>query len=299
MRTSSKFLAASILTASMLGTSVFPAFAQTYSPAYNSGYTTTTPAYTTTSPGADYNLKNNYPQSVNTYGTQNFNYNTQSAYPQNNYSQPNVNYGYTPASNNYLPPLQGRVVTVPAGSAISARTTTQISSEYLSTGDTVSVVLGSDFYFNGMLVAPANSTVIGNVVVGEKAGLTGKNGKLKIRFTGLTTPNGQRIPISGKLYTEDGTGMLIGGTSKERTMNAVKNTAMGAGMGALAGTILGPISGGKVGKGAVMGTAIGGGLGLGKTIMDKGENVVIPANSSLDITLDQPLTVNPTQTYGY
>jgi len=208
------------------------------------------------------------------------------------------NQGYNPNYNN-LPPLQGRVVTIPAGTPISAVTTSEISSEYITVGDTISFVLPTDFYYNGALVLPANSVIEGNAVIAEKAGLAGKNGKLKIRFTNAITPNGQRVPISGKLMTEDGSGILTGGTNLDRIAGAAKKSAVGAGVGALAGTVLGPLSGGKVGKGAIYGTAVGGGLGLGKSLIDKGYEVVIPANEKLDIMLEQPMTVSPGQSYNY
>lgn len=220
------------------------------------------------------------------------------SYP--NYSQ---NYQpYTPTYSNqynYMPPLQGRVVTIPAGSTLAANTVSTISSEYLTVGDTVNVSLGSDFYAGGSIALPAGSTVEGNVVLAEKAGRTGKNAKLKIKFTSVITPSGQRIPISGKIKTNDETGILLGGTTAGRVGDAAKNAAVGAGVGALMGTIMGPLSGGKVGKGAVYGTAVGGGLGLGKALIDKGGPVEIPAGSPVNIVLDQPATISPVQAPGY
>ncbi len=226
-------------------------------------------------------------QAQNYYGNQN--------YPQQYNNQPNYNNNY----NNYgnysqtLPPLQGRVVTVPAGSYLSATTTNAISSEFLTVGDTVSVMLNSGLMFGSSQVIPPNSIIEGNVVIAEKAGLTGKNGKLKIHFTNAITPNGQRVPLSGKIATADGTGVLVGGTNLSRVGNAVKQGAVGAGIGALFGTIFGPLSGGHVGRGAVYGTAVGGGLGLGKSLIDKGNEAMVPANSRIDIILEQPLTATP------
>lgn len=60
---------------------------------------------------------------------------------------------------------------------------------------------------------------------------------------------------------------------------------------------MGALSGGKVGKGAVYGTAVGGGLGLIRSIANKGENVEIPQNSILNIVLDQPVTVSSNTPY--
>ena len=40
-------------------------------------------------------------------------------------------------------------------------------------------------------------------------------------------------------------------------------------------------------------TAVGAGGGLVKSIWDKGSDVEIPANASVELILTQPITVNP------
>ena len=58
---------------------------------------------------------------------------------------------------------------------------------------------------------------------------------------------------------------------------------------------MGALSGGKVGKGAAYGTAVGAGVGLAKSLWDKGVDVEIPAGSQIDIVVDQPVTVTVQQ----
>jgi hypothetical protein len=60
--------------------------------------------------------------------------------------------------------------------------------------------------------------------------------------------------------------------------------------------VFGALAGGDVGKGAALGTAVGAGGGLVKSIWDKGNDVVIPANAAIDIMLTQPITVS---SYSY
>ena len=62
---------------------------------------------------------------------------------------------------------------------------------------------------------------------------------------------------------------------------------------------MGPLSGGKVGKGAVYGTAIGAGLGLTKSLWDRGEAATIPTGTVVNIVLDQQITYTPQQSYQY
>lgn len=196
---------------------------------------------------------------------------------------------YTPTANE---PLKGSIVVVPAGTSVNITTTTVLSSETASLGQAVSAVLTSDFYYNNVLVASAGSMLQGNVTLAKKGNRAGINGKLQVRFTQIVTSTGNIIPISAMIKTTDGTGILVAGTAKESAKGYVKDLGVGAGAGALAGLVGGAISGGSVGQGAAIGTAIGGGVGLAKSLWTKGVDVTIPANSTVEITIDQPVTVH-------
>ncbi|MGN0004435.1 MAG: hypothetical protein ACI37Z_00435 [Candidatus Gastranaerophilaceae bacterium] len=198
---------------------------------------------------------------------------------------------YAPQNTTSSQPLKGYVAVVPAGVNIPVTTTTEINSTTATLGQAVSAVLTNDFYYNKVLVAPAGSTVTGNVTFVRKDGRAGKNGQIQIRFTQINTPYGNIIPISAMIKTTDGTGILKAGTAKDTTKDYAKDLAVGSGAGAVLGLTMGALSGGSVGKGAVYGTAVGAGAGLVKSLWDKGENVSIPANSNIELTIDQPITV--------
>lgn len=189
--------------------------------------------------------------------------------------------------------LKGSVVTVPAGQTVPVVVTTPISSANMTTGQTVTVALGSDFYYNGNLIAQAGSTVTGTAIEVSKAKHGSMNGKLLLRFTQIVTPYGVQIPISAVVKTSDNTGVLVGGTKLDVTKSYGKDVAIGAGAGALAGVIISPLAGGDVGKGTALATAVGAGGGIVKSIWDKGNDVEIPANSAIQLVLTQPITVNP------
>lgn len=195
--------------------------------------------------------------------------------------------------------LQGTVFMVPVGAEFPATTVSELSSKNMLLGQAVSLTLGQDYYYDGKLVAPVGSLVNGTVVQLKKASFAGKNGQLQIKFTSIVSPFGQMIPISGQIKTTDGSGVLKGGTAKDTAIDYTKDIAIGAAGGVVSGLVLGAVSGGSVGKGAALGTAIGGGIGLGKSVVDKGVDVVIPANSTVSIQLDQPMTVNAASTYRY
>ena len=227
---------------------------------------------------------------MSVYAAPNFSYNTNGQtpkYEQNYYSH---NYG-SPSTT-----LKGRVVTVPSGATIPVVSTCAISSENAYQGQVFTIALASDFYHNGSLIAPAGSSVVGNVIEVNKAKHGSMNGKLCIRFNQIVTPYGLQIPISAVIKTEDGSGVLVGGTKKDVVKHYGKNAVIGSAAGAVSGVVFGALAGGSVGRGAALGTAVGAGGSLVKSVWDKGNNVSIPAGASFDIVLTQPITVAPTAT---
>lgn len=221
--------------------------------------------------------------------------------PNYNYSSNYSNSSQNSYQNGYnLPPLQGRVVTVPAGSPIQGvAPSVAIDTKYITAGDPVTFILNQPYYFNGTSVLPAGTSIQGNAVIAQSAGFTGKYGRLKIMFNSANLPNGQRIPISAKLATDDGTGILSGGTGINRATTVAKNTAIGAGSGALLGLIGSALSGGKKGKGTALMTAVGGGVGLLGSGIQKGADVYLEAGEPVTIIIDQPLTVGGSQQPSY
>lgn len=217
-------------------------------------------------------------------------------YQGNYYPSNNQNYGQSYTQKNQT--LKGRIVTVPAGIGFPAVISTPISSEYLVTGQPVCVTLGSDFYYNSTLIAPAGSSVNGTVIQASKAKHGSMNGTLCLRFTEITTPYGTRIPIAASIKTDDGTGILKGGTKADVAKAYAKDMGVGAGVGALGGLVASAISGGAIGKGTAIMTGVGMAGGLAKSVYDKGQDVIIPSGATIQLQIDQPITVNPSG-YSY
>ena len=210
----------------------------------------------------------------------------------------NSQYVQQPMQYSSSQPLHGNIVMVPAGSSLPAMLTAPISSANASAGQSVSLVLNSDYYYNNKLIAPAGSTVSGTVIEASKAKRGSMNGKLCIRFTQIYTPYGTQIPISAVIKTDDNTGVLIGGTKLDVTKEYAKDVTAGVAAGAISGLVFGALAGGNVGKGAALGTAVGAGGGLAKSAWDKGNDVEIPANATIDLMLTQPITVS-SSSYSY
>ncbi len=196
-------------------------------------------------------------------------------------------------------PVQGKVVYVPSGTSFPATATMELSSESLSLGQSVCIALSNDFYYNNTLIAPIGSSVNGTVIYVKKSGQAGINGQLKVKFTNIVTPYGQMIPISGKIKTEDGTGMINEKSTIDSSTDIPKDITAGAAAGAVAGTIFGPISENKSMKGEKFGAAAGASAVVVKSIWDRGIPAVIPAGSVINVVLDQQITFTPQQGYQH
>lgn len=223
-----------------------------------------------------------------TYSSENYNYTENSQTP---IYQPSNYVSEQQTTSNGT--LMGSVVTVPAGQSLQAVVTTPLSSASLTLGQNVSLALGSDFYYNNNLIAPAGSSITGSVVEVSKAKHGSMNGKLSVRFTQIVTPYGIQIPISAVIKTTDESGVLVGGTKMDVVKEYTKDLAIGSAAGAVSGVVFGALAGGNIGRGAALGTAVGAGGGLVKSVWDKGDDVEIPASSQIELTLTQPITVNP------
>ena len=207
------------------------------------------------------------------------------------------NYSYEINNTNNYSTLQGKVTYVPVGTVTSAILSQNLDSKTCSKGMSVYATLNKDFTYNNIQIAPAGSTLNGTVVKCKKAGIGNRNGQIQVRFTSIRTPQGYNIPVSGIISTTDGSGILKGGATKDSAKDYGKNIAIGAAGGAVLGTAMGPLSGGEVGKGALYGTAVGGGLGLLNAARQSGEDVQIPANATIDVYFDQPITLSAPSGY--
>lgn len=187
--------------------------------------------------------------------------------------------------------LKNSIVTVPAGLTFRGVFLNPVSSETAVAGQEVSLALMNDFYYKEKKVAPAGSKVTGGVIDVSKAKHGSINGKLTLRFTHIITPSGLDIPISAVVRTPDKTGVILGGSDLMISAGgrSIPETASAKSMYVPAYT------GVSAGTAAAMNTAVEtNGGSLLKSIWDKGIDVEISANTTVELILTQPITVTPT-----
>lgn len=198
--------------------------------------------------------------------------------------------------------LQGHVTFVPVGTTLDACLTSPIDSSISKPGDIFNARLYAPMYLGSDLVLPASTTLEGTITSADKSGLAGSNGKMTMRLTAATTPDGIRYPLSAmitatqpnadKSVHEDKQGNLKGRTGSSSLKSGIIRTGMWTAGGTLLGICFAPIVGGAVGAGAIAGVATGGAVGLGSNLWRKGKDVKIPSGTRIQFALDQPMAVS-------
>lgn len=166
--------------------------------------------------------------------------------------------------------------TLANGTELSIRTNELIDSTNANVGQTFSATVASDVLNSaGAVIIPRGADARLVIRSTDTGGVTAAS-ELVLDVDSLTV-NGTRYTIStGDLEQQGGQGV-----------GANKKTAVLVGGGAALGTLIGAIVGGA--KGAAIGAAIGAGGGLGATVLTRGKQVRVPAETLLNFRLDQDL----------
>jgi len=158
--------------------------------------------------------------------------------------------------------------TIPAGTRLTVRMGSAISSGTARSGQTFDATLARSLVLNGKTLAKEGTPVQGKVTFAKSSGRLHAPGQLSLRLTSVEV-NGKMVPISTRAYYAKGKSHKKGNFEK-------------IGGGAAAGALIGGLAGG--GKGALIGTAVGAGAGTGVAAATGKEEAVVPAEAALAFT---------------
>ena len=161
------------------------------------------------------------------------------------------------------------VAQIPAGTHITIRTGSAISSGTAHVGQSFSGELAKDVVVGGKTVAKTGSPVRGKVTLAKSSGRLHAPGQLSIRLTSVDA-NGKNVAVATTSYHVQGKGHT-------------KSNATKIGGGAAAGALIGGLAGG--GKGAAIGTLAGAGAGTGVAAATGKEEAMIPAEKVVTFTV--------------
>jgi hypothetical protein len=166
-------------------------------------------------------------------------------------------------------------VTLPAGTQLSVRTTTTLSTNSQASGQTFTAHLEQPLLHEGREIAPKGAEVDGQIVDSDKGGRVKDRASLAVQLTGLDSHSGQ-VEISTNTITRE-------------ARATKKKDAVKIGIGSGVGAAIGAIAGG--GRGAAIGAAAGAGAGTGVVLATHGDPAVIPSETVLHFALRAPVTI--------
>jgi hypothetical protein len=168
-----------------------------------------------------------------------------------------------------------------AGSVLATSVDREITSKTDKPGATVTGTVASDVMdATGRVVIPAGSKVTMTITeIHESENKGDKTGKLTL------TPTS--VQIGGESHAIDGSAVALERTLRDRKTNGGDVAKVGAGtaIGAVAGRVIGGNT-----KGAIIGGIIGGAIGTQRAIETQDRDVVVPANSRVEVTLGGTFT---------
>ncbi len=180
-----------------------------------------------------------------------------------------------PVASSESVELAERSLTVPAGTSITIRLASELSSATSQTGQRFTAYLDDEIKVGEILAAPQGSKVYGMVAEVQQAGSMSGQSKLTLRLTEIDI-NGRVIPLMADPY-------LV------QAVPESKDTAKKIGGAAAIGAVIGAIADG--GSGAAIGAAVGAGAGTAASAATEGKPATLPAQTQVKFTLQQPLTV--------
>jgi type IV secretion system protein VirB10 len=196
-----------------------------------------------------------------------------------------------------------RTYTVPAGTRILLSLKHEISTRVALPGDAVYLVSDFPVVEDGAVVIPAGMYVKGVIDRVQRPGKMKGRAQLQMHLTSMIFPNGVEIAIPGPVDTVPGsTGAKVknsegtveqAGSVGHDVQVITGTTAEGAGLGGLVG-----LGTGNVGTAAGIGAGAGAAAGILTTLFTRGNDIVFPQGTTLEMVLARPVVVRQEQLAG-
>ena len=193
--------------------------------------------------------------------------------------------------------------TVPAGTKVLLSLKSGVNTKTARPGDGVYLVSTFPVIVGSHVLIPTGVYVQGVVDKVERPGRVKGRAKLLMHFTTMIFPNGQVVGIPGTVDNLPGSagpsvkgeeGTIEQASNKGRDAG---NIAKGGAIGASGGVIGGAATGRPL-EGAAIGGLAGVAGGLVYTLLTRGDEVVIPEGTSLEMVMQRPLELQASQLDG-
>jgi type IV secretion system protein VirB10 len=204
------------------------------------------------------------------------------------------------------PPVQPpppQTFTVPAGTKVLLSLKSGINTKTAQQGDGVYLVSAFPVVGATRVMIPVGVYVQGVVDRVVRPGRVKGRAQIDLHFTTMIFPNGSIVEVPGVLNSlpgSDGPKVKDSEGTVEQAGNKGRdagNIAKGAAIGAEAG-VLGGAASGDVLKGVGYGSLAGAAAGAIYTLFTRGNDIVIPSGTSVEMVLQRPLVLQQSQLAG-
>jgi Zn-dependent protease with chaperone function len=164
-------------------------------------------------------------------------------------------------------------LTVPSGTVLAVEFQQTLSSATSAAGDRFTARVVEPVLVDGEIAIAAGSIVSGQVVRTLASRKLGGRAQIDLEFTSLELASGDERPLSASFHNQ-------GDSQNKKDAAIIGGAATG---GALLGRIFGSDS-----NDTVLGALVGGAIGTGIAARNKGQEVTLPAGTTVEIHLDSP-----------
>lgn len=196
-----------------------------------------------------------------------------------------------------------KTFTVPPGTKILLSLKSEISTRAAMPGDSAYFVSDFPVVENGAVVLPAGMYVKGYIDHVQRPGKVKGRAQLQMHFGSIIFPNGVEVALPGSLDKVPGSngaqvknseGTVEQGSSVGQDAKQITGTTLlGAGVGSLAGG-----GTGNAGMGAGIGAGAGAAIGVLTTLLTRGNDIVFPSGTTVEMVLNRPLVIQQAQLAG-
>jgi hypothetical protein len=172
-------------------------------------------------------------------------------------------------------PAAPRTVSVPAGTAIHVRLSTELNTGSTAPGSGFEGTLAEPLVAKGVTVARQGSLVGGRVTNVVSSGRLKRPAEISLMLTSVTPRGGQPTSVSTRTWS------VSGKSHKKRDIAMIGG---GAGVGAAIGAIAGG------GKGAAIGSMVGAAGGTAGAFATGKKEIALPAETAMTFRLTAPAT---------
>ena len=177
---------------------------------------------------------------------------------------------------------------VPAGTHMLMQLVSPLNTVSATDGSAVYLEITMPVIMDNHVVIPAHTHVTGTVLQERRPGRAKGRARLRIGFTNLILPDYRVVSIDGALQglPESHRDRRVDAEGAIEPVDQIDRDIKTVAVPSLPGAVIGLLGGGNAGLRLGL---LGGGLGLGKTLVSRGDEISLPAGTIVEMVLKRDL----------